>query len=110
LGITQGGGTSLEEDQEELTRLLQECAERKRANVVRTAKKSVKQQIRQDVASGKRAAYYPKRSELKRMEAEAKYTEIRKRGGEEAVNKAISKRRKKNMSKEAKSMPSHMIS
>lgn len=110
LGITQGGGTSLEEDQEEVTRLLQECAERKRANVVRTAKKSVKQQIHQDVASGKRAAYYPKRSELKRMEAEAKYTEIRKRGGEEAVNKAISKRRKKNMSKEAKSMPSHMIS
>lgn len=104
LGITNGNG-SLEDDQEELKRLLQERAERKRANVVRAAKKSVKQKIRQDVASGKRAAYYPKRSELKRMEAEAKYTEIRKRGGDEAVDKAIAKRRKKNMSKEAKSMP-----
>ena len=96
---------SLEVDQEELTRLLQQRAERKRSQVVRSAKKIVKQKIQEDVASGKRGAYYPKRSELKRMEAEAKYMEIRKRGGEEAVDKAIAKRRKKNMSKVAKSMP-----
>jgi hypothetical protein len=62
------------------------------------------------VASGKRGAYYPKRSELKKMEAEAKFDEIRKRGGDEAVDAAIAKRRKKNVSKEARSMPSHMIS
>ena len=108
LGMTQGGG-SLEDDQEELTRLLQERAERKKANVVRAAKRSVKQKIRDDVASGKRGAYYPKRSELKRMEAEAKYEEIRKRGGDEAVDKAIAKRRKKNVSKASKQMPSHMV-
>jgi hypothetical protein len=43
------------------------------------------------------------------MEAEAKFEEIKKRGGDEAVDKAIAKRRKKNVAKEAKSMPSHMI-
>jgi len=106
LGINStNGDESLEVDQEELTNLLQQRAERKRSQVVRSAKKIVKQKIQEDVASGKRGAYYPKRSELKRMEAEAKYMEIRKRGGEEAVDKAIAKRRKKNMSKVAKSMP-----
>ena len=109
LGMTQGGG-SLEDDKEELTRLLQELAERKKANVVRAAKRSVKQKLRDDVASGKRGAYYPKRSELRRMEGEAKFEEIRKRGGDDAVNRAIEKRRKKNMSKSAKSMPSHKVS
>lgn len=108
LGMNPGEGT-LEYDQEELTRLLQERAERKRANVVRAAKHTVKQKMREDVASGKRGAYYPKRNEMRRMEAEAKYEEIRKRGGSEAVDKAIAKRRKKNVSKEAKSMPSHMV-
>eukprot|EP00571_Detonula_confervacea_P013914 CAMPEP_0172302228 /NCGR_PEP_ID=MMETSP1058-20130122/3967_1 /TAXON_ID=83371 /ORGANISM="Detonula confervacea, Strain CCMP 353" /LENGTH=420 /DNA_ID=CAMNT_0013012633 /DNA_START=33 /DNA_END=1295 /DNA_ORIENTATION=- len=108
LGMVQNEG-SLEDDQEELTRLTQERAERKRANVVRAAKHTVKQKMREDVASGKRGAYYPKRSELRKMEAEAKYEEIRKRGGSEAVDKAITKRRKKNVSKAAKSMPSHMV-
>jgi ribosomal RNA-processing protein 36 len=113
LGLTSSGGNdaiSLEADQEELTRLLQERAERQRANVVRAAKRSVKSKLRTEVASGKRGAYYPKRSELKKMEAEAKFDEIRKRGGDEAVDAAIAKRRKKNVSKEARSMPSHMIS
>lgn len=111
LGLTSGGNaSSLEADQEELTRLLQERAERQRANVVRAAKRSVKSKLRSEVASGKRGAYYPKRSELKKMEAEAKFDEIRKRGGNEAVDAAIAKRRKKNVAKEARSMPSHMIS
>lgn len=111
LGLTSGGNaSSLEEDQEELTRLLQERAERQRANVVRAAKRSVKSKLRNEVASGTRGAYYPKRSELKKMEAEAKFDEIRKRGGNEAVDAAIAKRRKKNVAKEARSMPSHMIS
>ena len=108
LGIKVGEG-SLEDDREELTRLLQERAERKRARVVRAAKRSVKQKLREDVASGKRAAYYPKRSELRRMEVEAKFEEIRKRGGDDAVDKAIAKRRKKNVAKNHKLMPSHMV-
>lgn len=108
--MTAGGGGSLEEDQEELTRLLQERAERKRADVVRAARRSVKERLKKDVASGKHGAYYPKRSELRRMEAEAKFEEIRKRGGNEAVDRAIAKRRKKNVAKEARRMPSHMVS
>lgn len=106
MGMTKGGG-SLEEDQEELIRLTQERAERKKANVMRAAKRSVKQKIRDDVASGKSGAYYPKRSEMRKMEAEAKFDEIHKRGGDTAVDQAIAKRRKKNLSKAAKQMPSH---
>ena len=112
LGIVStggGGGSSLEADTEELTRLLQERAERKRADVVRAARRTVKEKLKKDVATGKHGAYYPKRSELRKMEAEAKFEEIKKRGGDEAVDKAIAKRRKKNVAKEAKSMPSHMI-
>lgn len=101
---------SLKRDQEELKRLLQEQAERKRAQVARAAKQTVKKKIREEVASGKRGAYYPKRNELRRMEMEAKFEEIRKRGGEEAVDKAIAKRRKKNVAKSHKFMPSHMAS
>lgn len=78
--------------------------------MAKAAKSSVKSKIRQEVASGKRGAYYPKRNELRRMELEAKFEEIRKRGGDEAVDKAIAKRRKKNVSKSHKLMPSHMAS
>ena len=60
------------------------------------------------MASGK-GVYYPKRSELRKMELEAKFEEIRKRGGDEAVDKAIAKRRKKNVAKSHKLMPSHMV-
>eukprot|EP00986_Skeletonema_menzelii_P018566 scaffold26658_cov153-Skeletonema_menzelii.AAC.1 len=107
LGLTQGNDT-FENDQEELTRLTQEVAERKKASLVRAAKRSVKKKIREDVASGK-GVYYPKRSELRKMELEAKFEEIRKRGGDEAVDKAIAKRRKKNVAKSHKLMPSHMV-
>lgn len=107
LGLTQGNST-FENDQEELTRLTQEVAERKKASLVRAAKRNVKKKIREDVASGK-GIYYPKRSELRKMELEAKFEEIRKRGGDEAVDKAIAKRRKKNVAKSHKLMPSHMV-
>ena len=107
LGLTQGNNT-FENDQEELTRLIQEVAERKKANLVRAAKRTVKKKLREDVASGK-GVYYPKRSELRKMELEAKFEEIRKRGGDEAVDKAIAKRRKKNVAKSHKLMPSHMV-
>ena len=107
LGLTQGNNT-FENDQEELTRLTQEVAERKKASLVRAAKRTVKKKIREDVVSGK-GVYYPKRSEMRKMELEAKFEEIRKRGGDEAVDKAIAKRRKKNVAKSHKLMPSHMV-
>jgi ribosomal RNA-processing protein 36 len=59
---------------------------------------------------GKHGAYYPKCSNLGRMEAKAKFNEIRKQGGDEAVDKAIAKCRKKTVAKEARSMLLHMIS
>ncbi|KAL7512769.1 hypothetical protein ACHAXN_009829 [Cyclotella atomus] len=108
LGMTQGG--CLEDDQEELKRLTQERAERNRSQMAKAAKRSVKKKIREEVATGKRGAYYPKRIELRKMELEAKFEEIRKRGGDEAVDKAIAKRRKKNVQKSHKLMPSHLAS
>ena len=99
-----------QDDQEELKRLTQERAERKRSQMAKAAKRSVKKKIREEVASGKRGAYYPKRNELRRMEMEAKFDEIRKSGGDEAVDKAIAKRRKKNVQKSHKMMPSHLSS
>lgn len=98
------------DDQEELKRLLQERAERTRSQMAKAAKRSVKKKIREEVASGKRGAYYPKKNEMRRMEMEAKFEEIRKRGGDEAVDKAIAKRRKKNVAKSHKLMPTHLPS
>jgi hypothetical protein len=59
---------------------------------------------------GKHGTYYPKRRELGRMEAETKFGKICKQGGDEVMDKAIAKRRKKTFAKEARSMPFHMIS
>jgi hypothetical protein len=44
------------------------------------------------------------------MKAEVKLDETRKQGGDEVVGKAIAKCRKKNIAKEVKSLPYHMIS
>jgi ribosomal RNA-processing protein 36 len=100
MGLTNDGG-SLEEDQVELKRLMQEKADVERAKIDRTAKQTVKKKLHDDVAEGKRGVFFPKRKEMKRLHLEAKYEEIRKRGGDRAVDKVVAKRRKKNKSKDA---------
>jgi len=100
LGITTDGST-LEEDQEALKTLLHEKAELDRRQVDRAAKRTVKQKLQRQVAEGKAGVYFPKRKELKRLHLEAKFDELRKRGGEKAVDRALAKRRKKNKSKDA---------
>ena len=97
--------SQLEQEEAELKRLLQEKACRRQANITRAAKQSVKRKIQEDVASGKRGAYYLKRKERKKLEMEARLDELRKVGGEEAVAKALAKRRKKKMSKHSSLMP-----
>lgn len=94
-------GGSLEEDQERLKQLLQEKAELKRRQLDRAAKQSVKRKIREDVALGKQGAYFLKRKEQRRLQLEAKLEEIRKRGGDKAVEKALAKKRQKNKSRDA---------
>ena len=42
---------------------------------------------------------------MKRLEMEARFGELKKRGGDAAVDKAVEKRRKKNLSRESKYMP-----
>jgi ribosomal RNA-processing protein 36 len=100
MGLTNDGG-SLEEDQVELKRLMQEKADVERARIDRAAKQTVKKKLHEDVAEGKRGAFFLKRKEMKRLHLEAKYEEIRKRGGDRAVDKVVAKRRKKNKSKDA---------
>jgi ribosomal RNA-processing protein 36 len=100
MGLTNDGG-SLEADQEELKRLTQEKADVERAQVDRAAKQTVKKKLHADVAEGKHGAYFLKRKDMKRLHLEAKYEEIRKRGGDRAVDKVVAKRRKKNKSKDA---------
>lgn len=101
MGIAQG---SLKEDQEQLTRLLQEKASYERAQLDRRAKQVVKQKMKENGPAGKKV-YYLKKREMKRLQLEAKFEELRKRGGDAAVDKALAKRRKKNKSKDTGFMP-----
>jgi len=100
LGITKTDA-ALEEDRAKLKQLEQQKADFARSQIERAAKRSVKKKLQQEVAEGKRSAYFLKRNEKKRLELEAKYEEIRKRGGDAAVDKAVAKRRKKNKSRDA---------
>ena len=61
--------------------------------------------MRNDVAEGKRGAYYTNRKDQKKLELEARFEELRKKGGDAAVDKAIAKKRKKNAKKDQKLMP-----
>ena len=106
MGLTGADGGSLEEDEAELARLKQDKADRKRSQTQRLAKRAVKKRIRDEIADGKRGAYHVKRSELKRMELEAKFDELRKRGGNAAVEKELAKKRKKQESKSKRYLPS----
>lgn len=63
------------------------------------AKQAVKRKLKQQVADGK-GVYYLKKREMKKLQLEAKYEELRKRGGDKAVDKALAKRRKKLKSKD----------
>jgi ribosomal RNA-processing protein 36 len=104
LQITQADGThssTLEEDVARLKALTETRANLERRKIDRAARQSVKRKIREDVESGKTGAYFLKRKEKKRLELEARYEEIRKRGGEKAVEKILTRRRQKNKSRDA---------
>jgi ribosomal RNA-processing protein 36 len=103
LGLTSAN--TADEDEAELKRLLQERASRMDAKIRNAAKSTVKKKLRDDVAAGKRGVYYLKRRDMKRLELEAKFDQLRKMGGDAAVNKAIAKRRKKKMGKDSGLMP-----
>eukprot|EP00977_Amphora_coffeiformis_P016911 scaffold5364_cov164-Amphora_coffeaeformis.AAC.9 len=99
LGITGEG--SLEEDKARLKELKQKFADEERHRIDVAAQRAVKKQLREKSAViGK--PVYAKRSELKRMTYEAKLDEVRKRRGEKAVEKIVTKRRKRIKSRDAK--------
>ena len=101
LGLTSENAPSLEDDQQQLLTLKQQMAQFEKNQVDRAAKRSVKRKIREEVESGHRGAYFIKRAEKKKMELEAKYEELSKRGD---LTKVMAKKRKKNKSKDASLM------
>ena len=80
---------------------MQEKGDFERRRLDRAAKQAVKKKLRDGVAQGKHGVYYLKRREQKKLELEAKFEQIRKRGGDEAVEKVLAKRRRKNKSRDA---------
>lgn len=99
--------TTAEEDQEELSRLLQLTTENKKSKGKRDLKSSMKQKMREEIKSGKRKKeYHYKKKDWKRVELGAKYDELKKKGGDAAIDKLLVKRRKKNTGKDGKYMPS----
>ena len=97
----QTNTSTLEEDQQELQKLVAAKAQLERNRVERTAKRAVNKRLREEVEQGKHGAYFLKKRDRKRLELEAKFDEIRKRGGDKAVEKVLAKKRRKNKSRDA---------
>ena len=106
LGMTDAAaGLTAEDDEEELKRLVQERSSRRDAKMRTAAKSAVKKKVRDEVAAGNRGAYHLKKRELKELELEARFDQLRKKGGDSAVNKVMAKRRKRKMGKDSGLMP-----
>ncbi|GKY96914.1 hypothetical protein MPSEU_000650300 [Mayamaea pseudoterrestris] len=98
LGLSGDG--SLEEDRATLKHLQQELADHERQQV----KQAVQVRVKQKLVDERGSNYRPKRAELKKLELEARFDELKKRGGNRAVNQALEKKRKKNKSRDAARM------
>ncbi|GKY90886.1 hypothetical protein MPSEU_000061400 [Mayamaea pseudoterrestris] len=96
LGLTG----SLEEDRATLKHLQQELADHERQQV----KQAVQVRVKQKLVDERGSNYRPKRAELKQLELEARFDELKQRGGNRAVNQALEKKRKKNKSRDAARM------
>jgi len=105
LNITHDASTQ-EVDENELKRLLQLRSDKKRSKLKKEAKNALKQKMKEEIQSGKRKKeYYYKKKDIKRMELEAQYDLMKKKGGEAAINKLLAKKRKKNLGRDSKFMP-----
>jgi ribosomal RNA-processing protein 36 len=117
-GVHCDDDDGLVHDQSELHRLLQEKAAYERNQFDISAKRAVQQTLvskthkdsqvndnsmkTSDNVNRPQSRYVPKQRELKRMYMEAKYDLLQQQGGNHAIDKVITKRRKKNKSKDAK--------
>ena len=101
LGVNVDDLSSIKET---LSTLQNQRGERERELVNRNARIAVKRKLREGVEEGK-GAYHLKRSDMRKAELEARFEELKKKGGEGAVKKAIEKKRKKNRNKDHKLMP-----
>ena len=105
LGMTSSSTSSLQQDEENLAMLLQERATRRQAQLKRAAKSRVKKKMMEDVAAGKRGVFYLKKRDRKQLELEAKFEELKEKGGENAVDDYLQKKRKRNKVKDSGFMP-----
>jgi ribosomal RNA-processing protein 36 len=86
---------------EELTRLQQESAKEKGEEAATKAKSARRKAEEEAVSKGKKP-FYLKRSELKKIEMKERFEHLQSEG---RLKKVLQKKRKKNKSKESKSMP-----
>ena len=98
---------ALKEDEGELKRLLQLQSDKKRSRKEKATKSAIKRKMKEEIKSGKRTKeYYYKKKDFKRMKLEAQYDELKKKGGDAAIEKVLEKRRRKNLGRDGKFMPS----
>jgi ribosomal RNA-processing protein 36 len=102
LGMTQEGIASENEDRERLQELQRLTADAQRQEIQKAAKRTVKKQMQDQVAERGGGAFYLKRPERKHLERVARLEEVRKRQGDQAAEKIVTKRRKRLKSRDAK--------
>eukprot|EP00968_Pinguiococcus_pyrenoidosus_P021256 scaffold2730_cov247-Pinguiococcus_pyrenoidosus.AAC.11 len=90
-----------EEIQQTLRNMQQEKAERERGDRIRAKLAEKKREIRKRVQQGGKT-FYLKRSEQRRIELDDKFETLRKSG---KLQSYLAKKRKRNASKDHKSMP-----
>jgi ribosomal RNA-processing protein 36 len=98
LGLTGDDATAIDEDQDKLRTLKQQITEIEKYRLDRSVKRGVKRKIKEEIETGKRGISFVKRSELKRLELEAKYEALSKQGN---LEKILARKRKKNKTKDA---------
>ena len=108
LGISNAdySAPTLEDDENELKRLLQLKANKQKEKLKKEAKSAVKRKMKEEIKSGKRTKeFYYKKKDLKRIELEAQYDALKRKGGVGAIDKLLAKKRKKNLGRDGKYMP-----
>ena len=85
----------------QMNKLKNELVNKEKFDKRKQLEKNIRKREREQIASGKKP-YFMKKSMLRREELKQKYDELEKKG---QLNKYMSKRRKKNSSKDKKALP-----
>ena len=95
----------LEQDELELKRLLQIQADKCKNKLKTETKSAMKRKMKEEIQSGKRRKeFYYKKRDWKRIELETQFNSLKSQGGDRAVQKALARKRKKNLGRHGKLM------